>query len=168
MSIGIGLIAGGMGFLAADTIAAGDDGNARTDSTKIFRVHDGYIAYSGDIPSGQRLVTLLKKYQSPELIPSDEKPKSFNAEALWLSPGPKLTMIQCDFSTLPILRPAFFAIGCGDSYALGALSAIVGMRGEGLKIMSPDIATKTIREVMKIVFTWNKHCGGRIKIKTVG
>lgn len=168
MSVAIGLIANGRGYLAADRLVADTSGDARSDQNKIHRLKDGsYIAFCGSLKAWENLLELIKEYGGVKEIPCKAKLTHTELSALWLCPGPHLFLIQCDLSLVEITKPPYCAVGIGGDLATGSLAAWVGLSGIRLRRMQDKQVRKTLRYVMKTVFAFNKFCGGKVSIRTV-
>lgn len=88
-------------------------------TTKIHRVGDSLVAFSGDAAMGRELVEWYERGAKPEEFPEQQREKD---KSRLLAIGPRKEIWVHEDGPYPILfEDEFFAIGSGRDYALAAM-----------------------------------------------
>lgn len=178
MTIVVGVVEGGKVTLAADTQgSAGWDKTYRKDK-KVFKAHGILYGFTSSYRMGQIL-----QYHTEEVLASDrdkdthayvvkhlvpmwrrvlsangfakKKDGEDQAGVFLVGIDGRLFRIDNDFQVGESVKP-YEAVGCGESYALGAMFALYGASS------TLDLATNAVETAME----FSNGCGGSIDVIT--
>ena len=89
-------------------------------TTKIFRVHDSLVGYSGDASFGEQMLAWIRSGENPADFPVYQREKDDWAELLVIRHGGLIH--KYDRTPYPVaFEDKFIAIGSGREYAMAAM-----------------------------------------------